>query len=372
MPIVSVIVPVYNVEEYLDECLSSIVNQSLYDIEVICIDDGSNDSSLKILKSWEKRDQRITVYSQSNSGQSVARNYGVNVSKGKYIYFIDSDDILEERALEVLVNELESRELELLFFNGKSFSEEDVHSHIVERYKIFYTRKNSYDLIYTGVDFFYNTYSNGDFLPSPCFQIARKDFLIKNNIKFLPRVLHEDELYTFSELLFANRVGYIPDVLYNRRLRANSVMTTQGLFKNVYGYFRVSIEMIELLDEICEEKLNFDYQVKIKEFIKNRIKAACNRYMELSDCEKNKYLKLSLKEKTQFEVFVINTLYPQGKDREIIFYKQELENIKNGYSFRIGRIITWLPRKIKGGIKCYKEHGLVYTINRLLFHLKLK
>lgn len=372
MPVVSVIIPVYNVEKYLDECISSIVNQSLREIEIICIDDGSTDSSLRILEYWEEKDERIIVRTQPNSGQSVARNAGLSASQGKYIYFMDSDDILEKDSLKILVNELEARQLDLLFFNGKSFCEEDIHQSIIERYKIFYTRKNEYPLIYTGLDFFYHTYSNGDFLPSPCFQIGRRDFLIQNNLKFLPNILHEDELYTFSGLMVAQRVGYIKDVLYNRRLRANSVMTTQGLFKNVYGYFRISVEMLQLVDSVIDEDISFDYKVKIKDFIKTKIRLACIRYMELPNIEKNKYLKLSLKEVILFEILIIDAIHLQHIKANVQYYKQELENIKNGYSFKTGRIITWLPRKIKGGIKCYKDHGLKYTVNRLLFHLKLK
>ena len=101
---VSVIIPVYNVEQYLKECLDSVINQTLKDIEIICINDGSTDGSLKILEKYESLDDRIVVFSQENSGLSATRNKGMQLSSGEYVYFMDSDDYLELNALEELYN----------------------------------------------------------------------------------------------------------------------------------------------------------------------------------------------------------------------------------------------------------------------------
>ena len=98
-PLVSVIIPVFNVEEYLEECINSILRQTLTDIEIICINDGSTDSSPDILKKYAEQDRRITVYSQDNCGLSAARNLGMRAARGRYTYFIDSDDWLERDAL---------------------------------------------------------------------------------------------------------------------------------------------------------------------------------------------------------------------------------------------------------------------------------
>ena len=101
---VSVIVPVYNVEDYLCECLDSLITQTLSDIEIICINDGSTDNSLEILTNYSKRDSRIKIITQENKGLSSARNRGFEFINGKYTYFIDSDDILKSDALEKLYN----------------------------------------------------------------------------------------------------------------------------------------------------------------------------------------------------------------------------------------------------------------------------
>ena len=98
MPKVSVIVPVYNTEKYLRQCLDSVVNQTLQDIEVICIDDGSTDDSKRILDEYAHRDARILVYSKENGGQSSARNKGMDLAQGDYLYFLDSDDYILDTA----------------------------------------------------------------------------------------------------------------------------------------------------------------------------------------------------------------------------------------------------------------------------------
>ena len=91
-PEVSVIIPVYNVEKYLERCLDSVINQSFTDIEIICVNDGSTDNSLEILKYYEQMDDRVIVIDKENQGLSETRNLGINISNGKYITFIDSDD----------------------------------------------------------------------------------------------------------------------------------------------------------------------------------------------------------------------------------------------------------------------------------------
>ena len=104
---ISVIIPVYNVEKYLRECLDSLINQSFKDFEVICIDDGSTDKSYKILEEYSQKDSRIKVLKQEHNGAGAARNLGIEIAKGKYIQFLDSDDYFEPNMLEELYNTAE-------------------------------------------------------------------------------------------------------------------------------------------------------------------------------------------------------------------------------------------------------------------------
>jgi len=113
---ISVIIPVYNTEKYLKECLESIINQTLTDIEIICINDGSTDNSLDILNSYANSDKRIKVFSQKNQGQGTARNYGMKIATGDYIHFMDSDDILELNTFEDSYRICEEKNLDFIFF----------------------------------------------------------------------------------------------------------------------------------------------------------------------------------------------------------------------------------------------------------------
>ena len=114
MPKVSIIVPVYNVEKYLCQCLESLVHQTLTDIEIICVNDGSTDNSLGILNKYAQLDSRIKVFSQKNQGVSSARNLGLEKVNGEYITFVDSDDWIELNACEILYNTAQERNTDIL------------------------------------------------------------------------------------------------------------------------------------------------------------------------------------------------------------------------------------------------------------------
>lgn len=119
---ISIIIPVYNVEKYLHECLDSIINQTFTDIEIICVDDGSTDKSSEILEEYEQKDKRFTVISQPNKGVSAARNRGMQQAKGKYIMFVDSDDYIASNACELIYNSAEEKRCDILLFPHYNFS----------------------------------------------------------------------------------------------------------------------------------------------------------------------------------------------------------------------------------------------------------
>lgn len=121
---VSVIVPVFNVEEYLSTSLDSILNQTLKDIEIICINDGSTDASLDILENYAKKDARIKIISKKNEGQGIARNIGLDNAQGEFIAFVDSDDFIKEDMLEKSYKKSVSKNLDLVMYKVSSFDNE--------------------------------------------------------------------------------------------------------------------------------------------------------------------------------------------------------------------------------------------------------
>jgi glycosyltransferase involved in cell wall biosynthesis len=122
---VSVVIPVYNVEDFLEECLDSVVNQTLRDIEIICVNDGSPDDSLRILEEYARRDNRITVINQDNAGHAVASNRGIDLAKGEYLYLMDSDDMLKTTALEELYIYAKDKSADFVLFQSNNYSQDE-------------------------------------------------------------------------------------------------------------------------------------------------------------------------------------------------------------------------------------------------------
>ena len=143
MPEVSIIIPVYNAASYLSECLDSVLAQTLQDLEIICINDGSTDDSLEILRQYQDKDSRIIVIDQPNAGVSAARNTGLDITTGRYIGFIDSDDTVEKEFFETLFNSAEAHGTDLVFSIGlggsaiaadKRFTEQEIRELILPLY----------------------------------------------------------------------------------------------------------------------------------------------------------------------------------------------------------------------------------------------
>lgn len=217
---VSVIIPVYNVEKYLDECLKSIINQSLKDIEIICINDGSTDNSLAILEAYEKRDSRIRIISQENAGLSCARNKGLSLSNGKYIYFMDSDDILEESALEELYELSEKENLDLTIFKMINFDDDSRKEYSSPYYEMYFLRHVS------------NRVFNYEDVNSSLLEISVtmggkffKHDLIRG-MEFPEGLIFEDNPFFIKAFLNSDRVYFYDKHLYKKRYRQESITKT--------------------------------------------------------------------------------------------------------------------------------------------------
>jgi glycosyltransferase involved in cell wall biosynthesis len=210
----SIIIPVYNVEQYLQDCLNSIVAQSYFDYEVICVNDGSTDGSLAILKEYEKNYSQITVITQSNKGLSGARNAGIRAAKGDYLFFLDSDDWIEPTALEVLSRQLSGEDM--VCFNGRRVFEngktEEPDAGISESSLSGWEYYNKYALVPRKFHFVCTV-----------LRLYRREYLLKNNLFFEEGIYHEDNLFTPLACYYAQTVKVIPDCLYIYRIREGSI-----------------------------------------------------------------------------------------------------------------------------------------------------
>lgn len=213
-PFVSIIVPVYNTENYLRECLDSILNQSLKNIEVICIDDKSSDNSLDMLKEYSEKDKRIKIIeNDENKGVSITRNNGLDNANGEYLSFVDSDDKMDLDACEKLYNFAKTNDQDCILFNAFRFNDDgkvwssELHSISVSDHIITSTN------ILKNNEFIYNTTVTSKFI--------RKTFLDDNEIRFVEDRVYEDVLFSMELFFATDYVGVYPYVNYYWRVRLN-------------------------------------------------------------------------------------------------------------------------------------------------------
>jgi len=248
IPNISVIIPVYNVEKYVAETLDSLESQTFTNFEIICVDDGSTDCSLKILMEYADKDERISIYQQPNCGQSVARNRAIKYARGKYIYFMDSDDILHRTALEVLYNYCEENCLEIVYFDGGVVSDLPEEAPERKRFETYYKRVGKYGkIVYEGSELMREMYTKSEYRVSPCLQFIKKEHILSHEIYFHEGIIHEDNAFNFLCMIQAKRVGYYGINLFGRRVRVDSTMTKKGTFENVYGYLSCYIDIFNWL-----------------------------------------------------------------------------------------------------------------------------
>ena len=202
---VSVIIAVYNTEKYLRECLDSVINQTLLDIEIICIDDGSTDGSLMILREYEARDKRIRVLTQPHSNAAVARNRGLEIAAGEYLSILDSDDFFEAAMLEDCVRALETQNADVVCFASKAFDMRTgefipLPTSFVEEYLPDKSAFSPEEI---------NTKIFNAFLPNAWSKVFRRMFVEKNKIRFQNIPRSNDVRFTFSALAQADKIAVI-------------------------------------------------------------------------------------------------------------------------------------------------------------------
>ncbi len=213
----SIIIPVYNVEQYLQDCLNSVVAQSYPDYEVICVNDGSTDGSLVLLEEYQQKYPQITILSQLNAGLSAARNAGIKAAKGDYLFFLDSDDWIESNALEILAQKQAGEDL--ICFNGRRFFEdgrvEEPDAGITDTNLSGWEYYNKYALVSRKFHFVCSV-----------LRLYRREYLLKNNLFFEEGIYHEDNLFTPFACYYAQMLKVIPDCLYIYRIRQGSITQT--------------------------------------------------------------------------------------------------------------------------------------------------
>ena len=400
----SIIIPCYNVEKYIEECLESVCNDRDADIEVICVNDGSTDGTLDILEQWKQKDARVIVINQENKGVSVARNQGLHIAKGKFIYFLDSDDKVKDVAiLEKCCEKMQEDQLDILIGAGKSFFETEEFYKKYSYYEKSYRIEHEYPRIMKGTELMAELQRNGEWAVQQSTRIYRRKFLQDNNVYYTEGQLHEDNYVTFMCMYLTDRTTAVKDVLFERRIRENSIMTQKVTHRNVESYLVNFIQDLYLIAEyrdVTKPNMGMDFPLDIA---RREIKRT---YRLLDEEEKRKFEEcLTEEQKFYFDVLIrreIEVVYmldaksrllertvkenkEMQKKQESRIWKLEeqvakleedkkqehernekhqkdlkkankkLKELKASNSWKIGRAITWPVRKLKAILRKFSN-----------------
>ena len=261
---ISVIVPVYNVEKWLNMCIDSILAQSYKNLEIILVNDGSTDKSKDICDSYSKKDNRVRVLNIKNSGQSVARNIGLKEAKGDYILFIDSDDYISDKAIiEKFINILYSNNYDFIYTSYCRF-EDGNEEKITEILPINLTNdeiKNK-----EGKDILVDLLNKNSFHHAPYLKVCRKEFILNNKLFFREGYYHEDAEWTFKVFYYAKKIFIYDKPWYMRRMRENSTITSRNesaICKKLCDRLIIADDLIKFFEKENASKVIIDDLVRM-------------------------------------------------------------------------------------------------------------
>ena len=327
---VSVIIPVYNVEAYLRQCLDYVVNQTLREIEIICVDDGTTDGSAAILNEYVAKDARIKIFTQVNSGQGTARNRGLETAQGEYVYFMDADDkLLNTSVLENLLATAKRENLDVLFFDAETVIDEGVPTTAVRAED--YVRHHDYSSVRSGRELFSEFFKNREYTVSPCLAFYRRSFLEENNIRFpSERIFYEDNIFMTRVLLVAKRASHRPWRFYLRKVHAGSTVTSTPTMRHLRGY-------LACYTDVCETLAREEWDSQTR-------RALLDRRV----------------------VYKLNVRRIADSSPDLLVAAKEVMS-KEEYDDLCKVLVYPLWEKILNGFRCLSEHGFRYTLRRILF-----
>lgn len=252
--IASVIIPCYNNESYINECLDSVLNQTTrYPIELICINDGSTDNTLDILKTYESKFKNIKIINfDKNYGLSHARNIAISQAHGKYICLLDSDDKIKDNYFQKIIPLFEVYDLDILFINMQSFFDNSISEEKYKRYKTWYQRKKMPGIL-SGKKTLQFYYDNNDNNLAACSMVFKTEFLKTINATYIENIYYEDLPFNLYAILQAKRINNITDQIYLRRVHDNSIVTSKKTFKHFKSYIIAIYYIVKYIKQYCDK-----------------------------------------------------------------------------------------------------------------------
>lgn len=252
---ITIIIPCYNVQEYLPKCLESVLNSTFKDIEIIAINDGSTDNTIDILNEYAKKDKRIKVYDQKNVGQAKTRNRGIDMANGEYLFFLDSDDYIDQELLEKLYNET-LLGYEIVISGAKKI----VDNNIIEIDTfIKYTDDNKINYILN---------SSG-----PAWKLIKKSIITENKLYFYEDHIYEDIAIVPVWGMYAQKISYVPDTYYYYLIHSGSTMNQVTYNQKLEDIFY----SLDYLSSYFKDEYNHELEYI---YIKHLLHAASLRFLE--------------------------------------------------------------------------------------------
>lgn len=389
-PKVSVVIPVCNVEQYLQECLDSALAQTLQDIEILCVDDGSKDSSPQILDEYARKDSRIKVIHKPNAGYGHTMNVGLDAATGEYLAILESDDIIKPNMYEVLYKLAKEHDLDLIKSDHEVFVGEPGN------------RDFTYKSILTNRAYYYRVLEPAreqkvfDAQMQTWSGLYRIRFLRENNIRHneTPGASYQDNGFWFQTFMHAKRAYFVDRAFYMlRRDNPNSSVRNRAkvfcIFEEyafIEGLLRANPEKEKQLISMFQKKkcdnCRFHYSRVAPEFKMDFLRRMSDEFKEARAAGEldpgifNESVFAEL-----FQIMDQPEMYnmahseeaaseqtPQMRiaqlERELEYAKMQLAEIKASSAYKIGSGLTFLPRKLRRGLMCCREHGVMYTIRR--------
>lgn len=242
---VSVIIPVYNTAPYLRACLDSICRQTLKELQILVVNDGSTDQSQEIIEEYAAQDGRIEWIRQENAGQGAARNRALERANGEFVYFMDSDDLLELHCLQQCYELCQAEELDYVTFDADAFRDNGMPDTSFN-----YDRRGLIDdqqIWEKSCHLLLHTLKNDSFRASVCLFLIRHSAI--GGLRFPEGIIHEDNFFVFGVMESALRCRYLPEQFFHRRVRSQSTMTSRFSLRNMEGYVTVAALLKQMPSE---------------------------------------------------------------------------------------------------------------------------
>ena len=310
-PQISVIIPVYNVREFLKEAIDSIIIQKEFIYEIIIIDDGSTDGSGNLIDKIYSDKDFIKIIHKENQGQGLARNLGTEISKGNFIYYFDSDDISKQGLFEEFVYLISNEpELEIFCFSGETFLDKNYSIDKISNRNLLSElayKRNIEAKCNSGEEAYVLLSNHKAFYPGPPLYIFKKSILEKNGIKF--RAIHyEDEEFTIKLFLSAGQTFICNNVYFKRRVRQGSTMQLSRSFKDILGYIKTIETLLELKNILHLKEITKDFLWKktvnlLRDIIRIKVKYNLKLTREQRKIYKNSIKPFILRDKDLFTFY---------------------------------------------------------------------